>query len=130
MGHGKLLTEKEKRLIEAYKQSGLSIRGIGRQISRSEKSIRNFLNAASGNAPKKRKLRKSKFSESIKRKILRDASNSTSSVRKMAGSKNGEMSKPAVHRLLSCAGHIVKQKMVKAPRLTQTITIWQKLYVV
>ena len=39
MGHGKLPTEKEKGLIEAYKQSGLSIRGIGRQISRSEKSI-------------------------------------------------------------------------------------------
>ena len=88
MGRGKLLTEKEKGLIEAYKQSGLSIRGIGRKINRSEKSVRNFLNGMSGNTSKRKKVKNCKFSKRICRKIIRDASNSTLSVRKMAAATN------------------------------------------
>lgn len=118
MPRGNVLSEKEKGMIEAYKQEGVSIREIGRRLSRSDKVVRNYLKDPEKYATTKRKPKKSKLSPRDKRSIVKLASNSTISLSKIKSTLNLPVCKETVRKALQTSPNIIRAKMNKAPNLT------------
>lgn len=118
MPKGKYLTEFEKGKINAYVESGLSFRAIGRKLKRSDKVIRNYVKNPSLYGEQMKKCRKSKVTKRMQRKIINEFSNSQHSLRKAANQGNFNISKSSIHNILNKSNTIVRRKMNKAPRLS------------
>lgn len=112
------MSEKEKGMIDAYKEEGVSIREIGRRLSRSDKVVRNYLKDPENYATIKRKTKKSKLTARIKRSIVQLASNSTISLSQIKASLNLPVCKETVRKILHASPNIIRSKMNKAPNLT------------
>lgn len=118
MPKGSVLSEKEKGMIEAYKQEGVSIRGIGRKLGRSDKVVRNYLKDPEKYATTKRKPKKSMLSARDKRNIVKLASNSTISLSKIKSNLKLSVCKETVRKVLHNSPNIIRSRMNKAPNLT------------
>lgn len=118
MPKGSVLNEKERGMILAFKQEGVSLREIGRRINRSDKVIRNFINDPQKYNTIKRKPRKTKISDREKRKIVNLASNSTKSLNQIKNELNLDVSRETIRKVLHNNPNIKRSKMIKAPNLT------------
>lgn len=108
------LTEKEKGLIEAYKEEGNSNCWIANKIGRNESTIRYYFK----NKRKERKKRgpKPKLSNATKRRIIRKASNKVTSLTKIKAEMNLNVSKETIRTVLKNNRNINFQKInVKPP---------------
>ena len=75
MPTGAVLDEKEKGMIETYRQKAATIREIAHRLDRSDKVARNYLNDAKNYDTTKRKPKKLKLTARDKRSIVKLASN-------------------------------------------------------
>lgn len=117
MPRGLRLSDEEKGMIIAYKDSGMSFSEISRKIGRTRCVIANFLRSPENYGKARRTGRKPKLSKRDKRRILNQASNSTTSCRQLAALASKPVSATTVWRTLHMSDHIVSATMKKAPTL-------------
>uniref|UniRef100_A0A7I5EEC8 HTH_Tnp_Tc3_2 domain-containing protein n=1 Tax=Haemonchus contortus TaxID=6289 RepID=A0A7I5EEC8_HAECO len=113
MGRGSLLSDSEK------KEQGLSNRRIARDLGRSHTVVDNFIKNPEEHGTRRSAGRPSLLSDRDKRRILREASNSTKSCMEIRSSLNLNASKDTVWRVIRKSQFIVKRKMRKAPFMTK-----------
>lgn len=118
MPSGKRLSENEKGQIEAFFKSGMSFRKIAKEMKRSDRVVRNFLQNKSEYGTKKNPGRPRKLSNQDERRVTRAASNSTRSLAEIRRQLDLNVSRETIRRTLHRSPHIVRAKMVKAPTLT------------
>ncbi|XGW19025.1 hypothetical protein V3C99_003105, partial [Haemonchus contortus] len=121
MGRGSLLSDFEKGQILAKKEQGLSNRRIARDLGRSHTVVDNFIKNPEEYGTRRSAGRPSLLSDRDKRRILREASNSTKSCMEIRSSLNLNASKDTVWRVIRKSQFIVKRKMRKAPFMTKNI---------
>jgi transposase len=117
MPSGPKLTDLEKGQIIAYKQQGLSYRAISRKINRSDKVVRYYLADTDNYGTKTSPGRPSKLSARDKRKIIKNASNTAKSCRKIGSDCSLEVSKWTIWRVFDKANHLKSIKLKKIPKL-------------
>lgn len=118
MPKGKVLDEKEKGMVEAYKQEGVSLREIARRLGRSDKVIRNYIKNPENYGTIKRRPKISKLSARDKRDIAKLASNSTKSLSQIKNELKLEVSKETIRKALHENPNIIRSKMNTAPNLS------------
>lgn len=123
---GKQLSAEEKGQIHAYHEMGLSNRQIATRISRSPKVVNNFLANPQQYGTATHTGRPSKLSKRDKRRILRRASNSTSSSSVIQRELQLPVTPRTVRNVLKASPHIVRARMRKAPALTEIHKIRRK----
>ncbi|XGW29432.1 hypothetical protein V3C99_008891 [Haemonchus contortus] len=119
MGRGSLLSYFEKGQILAKKEQGLSNRRIARDLGRSHTVVDNFIKNPEEYGTRRSAGRPSLLFDRDKRRILREASNSTKSCLEIRSSLNLNASKDTVWRVIRKSQFIVKRKMRKAPFMTK-----------
>ncbi|CAK9832681.1 Transposable element Tc3 transposase [Anthophora retusa] len=120
MPRGKELSEAEKAMIDAFRIEGRGYGYIAKQISRSKSAIADYVTKRRNYGAKKRPGRPSKLSPRDKRTILRKASNSAMSLVKIRDESKLNVSKTTIYRTIVSSPHIVRSKMMSAPRLKNT----------
>lgn len=119
MGRGKPLAETEIGKIIALKEENYSNRDIARRIGRDPWTINNFVKNKE-NYGKHRRGRTSKATtERERRSILREASNSAATARKIKEKVGTTASVHTVRRVIKQCPHLRRQKLQKKPRLLQ-----------
>ncbi|VDO40297.1 unnamed protein product [Haemonchus placei] len=119
MGRGSLLSDFEEGQILAKKEQGLSNRRIARDLGRSHAVVDNFIKNPEEYGTRRSAGRPSLLSDRDKRRILREALNSTESCMEIRSSLNLNVSKDTVWRVIRKSQFIVKRKMHKAPFMTK-----------
>lgn len=117
MPRGKVLNDQEKGMIIGYHDSGLSMREIARRTGRSLCVVQNFLTDRDKYGKNKRKPRKSKFSDRVKRQIIKSASNSTKSLAQLRAECKLDVSREAIRQVLKANPNIVRSKKMSTPSL-------------
>lgn len=115
MVNSKRMSEKEKGMIEAYKDQGKSFRWIGKKIGRHESSIRYYINNVG--RTKQKRGPKQKLSEGTKRLIIRNASNKSISISKIKSDMNLNVSTETIRCVLRDCKTMQYQKMKAKPPL-------------
>lgn len=118
MGRSTLLREEEKGSILAFSKSGLNVSQISREIGRSRTVIANFLKNPESYGQKRSTGRKAILNDRDKRRIIKKASNSTTSCAQLASFTGKNVSVTTVWRTLKQSKHIVLGVLRKAPHLT------------
>lgn len=119
MGRGKTLTKEEIGKIVAFKQENYSNRQIAIKIGRNHVTINNYLNNQE-NYGKNRKGRTSRATtERERRLILRAASNSAATARKIKDKVGTSASIWTVRRVIKQCLHLKRKKLMKKPHLLQ-----------
>uniref|UniRef100_A0A914DAA9 Transposase n=1 Tax=Acrobeloides nanus TaxID=290746 RepID=A0A914DAA9_9BILA len=117
MPRGKVLTEREKGQIDAYRREKKSLHYIARALGRLRDVIRRYMKNPVKYGNIKRKGRKQKLSGRVQRQISRIASNSTKSCVEIKRELGLEVSKSTVRRVLVRNPNLKHQKMNAEPRL-------------
>lgn len=118
MPKGKVLTEKEKGLIEGYRRDKHGIREISRRIRRSHTVVINYLKDPAKYGKTKRTGRPPKLSVRDRRAIIRTASNSSISLRQLKRRLKLNVARETIRQVLVKCPYITYAKKRKAPRLT------------
>lgn len=111
------LTEKEKGQILAFKEQNLSNREIGKKIGRHHTVIGRFLKNPNEYGTKHSSGRPEALSERTKRKICREAANTTKGSRRIRNSCASHVSHVTVWKVLKNSPHLQHVKMLSAPTL-------------
>lgn len=119
MGRRKTLTEVEIGKILAYKQEMYSNRQIAKKIGRDPWTINSFLKDPENYGKNRRGRTARATTERDRRSILREASNSAASARKIKEKVGVSASIRTVRRVIQKCPHIQRQKLKKKPRLLQ-----------
>ena len=119
MPRGLKLNEREKGLIDGYKQSGKSNRAIASLLGRSPTVIGNYVRHPDTYGTAKRLGRPLQVTERVKRSIIRHLLKRKSSVRKVAASLAVPVSIGTVHRVAKMDGRVVYKKMKRSPDLKE-----------
>ena len=109
------MTEKDKGMIEAFKEEGKSNRWIANKIGKSEGAIRYYLK--NKERIKKKRGPKPKLSNSTKRLIIRNTSNKVTSLAKIKKDLHLNVSKETIRGILKNSPIIKFKKMKKKPLL-------------
>lgn len=117
MGRRKRLSEYEKGQIDALFKEKKSIRGIAKQLKRSDHVVRNYLKNPAQYGKKNNGGRPKKLSARDERQIVNTASNSMISVRTIQREQFPDDSKNTIWRALKSSPNIKRAKMIKAPML-------------
>lgn len=115
MVNSKRMSEKEKGMIEAYKDQGKSFRWIGKKIGRHESSIRYYINNVG--RTKQKRGPKQKLSEGTRRLIIRNASNKSNSISKIKSDMDLNVSTETIRCVLRDCKTMQYQKMKAKPPL-------------
>lgn len=118
MGHPRLDVVQIGQIV-ALSQAGHGYGSIAKQLKLSKSGVRNVLKRKSKPKPKKKIGRPSKLSRKAKSRLVRSASNSQKSCRKLADDCDLDISKSTAHRIISSSPNLTHKKMAKAPRLTK-----------
>lgn len=119
MPRGKILSEEEKGKIRAYKDDGHTNRWIGRKIGRSHDVINRFLRNPAEYGRAKGRGRKPKLTKRMKRRILRDVSNSTKGTRQIQREFAPNCSHMTVWKAIKESPNLVRQRLRRQPKLTE-----------
>jgi IS30 family transposase len=119
MGRAKLLSMRERGKIEAYVELKLSKRDIARRIRRSAHQVTTFLQKGTkyGTNFKGRTRATSRYDE---RRLLRAASQSHKSSRKLKYELELTASSRTIRRRIQNSQHLRRMKMLKKPPLTKS----------
>lgn len=117
MGRGKVLNEKEKGHILAYKDSGMSHREIGRRMGRSCNVVNQFIKNGDEYGVNKSPGRPPKLTPRNKRAIIAKASNSTIGSRRLRNEFAPNVSHVTVWNALKESSNLVYKKMKSVPTL-------------
>lgn len=118
MSRGTRLSFEEQAQVRALHQAGHSIRQIAAQIRRSKCAVINYLKDPAKYGKRAVPGRPSVLSELDVRHIQRLLSNSTSSISRVKTDLSLNVSLMTVWRAATRSGNIVRERMKKAPRLT------------
>lgn len=118
MTRGKILTEVEKGAIMSLFNEKFSLREISRKVNRSLCVVQNFLNSPNTYGNNKRSGRKRTLNNREKRKIVREASNASVSLKQLKSFVDNKVSRSTVWRTLQRSEiiHFSNKKIV--PKLT------------
>ena len=115
-----VLTPTEIGQILECRSQGFRYKRIARQIRRSPAVVWNYLKNPDSYGRKKRPGRRKKLSSREKRDILRSASSSDMSVAQIRSEYQLQVSKPKTWRMVKASPQIVRSRMKKAPKLTDS----------
>uniref|UniRef100_A0A915LUB1 Tc3 transposase DNA binding domain-containing protein n=1 Tax=Meloidogyne javanica TaxID=6303 RepID=A0A915LUB1_MELJA len=101
MPRAKILTELERGKIIAFNDLGFSQREIAKRIGRSQKVICYFLKNPEGYGTIKRCGRHPKLSKRLKRRILKEVSNTTKGCRRIRAEIAPQVSYSTVYRAIN-----------------------------
>lgn len=119
MGHGKPLTEAEKAKITTLKvYLKMSNRQIAKEISRSEKAVRNFLKDRESYGKNYKNGRPSTVSTAQRRVLIRRAANSFKTARQLKIENNFPVGVRRVQQILRASPHLKYKKMKRKPMLS------------
>lgn len=120
MGSGKKLNESEKVKISTLKDyRNMSNRQIAKEVSRSEKVVRNFLKNRQIYGKTPVSGRPPVVTVAEKRKLLRVASNNSASAREIRDESGVTVSVRRVQQILHDSSHLKHKKMKKKPMLSK-----------
>jgi transposase len=119
MPRGPALTEYEIGQIDLLNQQGLSNRSIATKIKRSPRVVNNYLSNPVEYNKKKRSGRKSKLSARDRRGIIKKASNSSISCKKIIDDLCLKVSRWTINRALQDSEIFTSQKKKSSPALTE-----------
>lgn len=119
MGRAKTLTETEIGQIIALKQENYSNRDIGRRIGRDHKTINNFVKNKENYGKNRRGRTARATTDRERRAILRKASNSAATARKIKEEVGTAASVQTVRRVIRQCPHIRRQKLQRKPHLLE-----------
>ena len=111
------MTEKEKGMIEAFKEEGRSNRWIANKLGKDESSIRYYLK--NKKEKKKKPGPKMKLSSTTKHLIVRNASNKSTSLAKLKSEMDLKVCKETVRKVLKDSPNIQYKKMLVKPPLNK-----------
>lgn len=117
MGRGSTLNLEEIGQLKAFRECGLNISQIASKINRSRKVITNYLNDPENYGKHFKGGIKTATTERERRSILKIASNSAFSAAKIRERAGCTSSIRTVQRILKCAKHLQRRKMLKKPVL-------------
>lgn len=107
----------EKGQILALREEGYTYRSIANRIHRSKTLVGKFLMNPDGYGTAKRSGRPSKFSGADRRRIQRNFSNASTTIRSFVDNSGLEVSRETVRRVINESEHIVRQRMAPAPSM-------------
>lgn len=119
MGRATALTLAEKAKIEAFASQGLSGYAIAQKLGRSWNVVYNFLRDPTFYGKNMKGRRKRATTEADRRLILRVASNSSDSAKKIRAKSGVNASVSTVRRVLNSSKHLVLKKLQKKPPLNE-----------
>lgn len=119
MGRGSSLTEIEKGKILALKSQNMSSNNISLEINRSRHVVQNFLKKQENYGTAKSCGKPSSLTSRDKRRILRAASNQSTSINQIRANLNLSQSKSTIWRALHSSGEMQHMKMRRTPRLLE-----------
>ena len=119
MPRGKRLTEFERGQITELRKSGCKLREIARRLKRSVNAINQFVNNPDEYGTRHSPGRPKALSERDERKILRLASNSRCSIKKIRAQAGVAASRWTVWRTIKNSDNIVRAKAAAAPKLDE-----------
>ncbi|CAD6196522.1 unnamed protein product [Caenorhabditis auriculariae] len=119
MGRAPILSLSEQAQVDVMRQLGSSLHAMARLIKKS-RSIRRYLENPPdyGKKLKQLKGRCRKLDNRGERVIINAASNSPKSLNQIRRENGLKVSKTTVHNVIKRSGIIVRQKMIKVPKLT------------
>lgn len=117
MGRRSVLSLEEKSKIEAYFDAGLSLHKIAEKTGRHRKTIAHFLKDKENYGKNYKGGNNRVVSQADKRAILRNASNSHDSSRKIREKSGVNVSLSTVQRVIKNAEHLQRKKLKKKPPL-------------
>lgn len=119
MGHGKRLTEAEKAKISTLKDYlSMSNRKIAKEVNRSEKVIRNYLENRENYGKNKHTGRPSTISAAQKRLLIRSAANSFKSAGQLKEENNLFVGVRRIQKILTGSKILKYRKMKRKPMLS------------
>ncbi|PIC43982.1 hypothetical protein B9Z55_004510 [Caenorhabditis nigoni] len=120
MGKAPILSSTQQAQLDVLRQMGSSIHKMSKMINKSRSSIRRYLDDPLnyGKKQKESKGRPRKTTARDERNVLRLVSNSAKSLNEVRSELKLSISKTTVHNIIRKSGTIVRQKMVKAPKMT------------
>ncbi|PIC13704.1 hypothetical protein B9Z55_027567 [Caenorhabditis nigoni] len=119
MARASFLSLADQSKVEVMRQMNCSLHKMARMIQKSRNVIRRYLADPLNYGSKQKKAgRPRKVSSRDERKIIREASNSTRSLKDIKADLSLDVCKSTVHNVIRRSGVIVCQKMKKAPKLT------------
>jgi transposase len=113
MGKAKQLTFTERVQIDVYHSEGLSYREIAKKIARSFNVVRNYVRNKDTYGKNYKGSTKSALKPIDIRNILRNASNSADSLRKIGAKAGVSVSKTTIWRVINSAKHLKHRKLKK-----------------
>lgn len=120
MGRGKSLSENEKGKIEGYKASGKSNREIATLLKRSPTLIDNYVKNPIVYGTAKSPGRPPKVTARLSREIIRQMSNKSTSLNKVASSLPVKVCKTTVYNVVKKSKKLVHKKLMRSPALKDT----------
>jgi hypothetical protein len=118
MGRGKRLSAEEVESIKSLQQEGYSNRYIAARINRSPRVVNNFVRNVENYGKNYSGGIQTATTNREKRNILRQASNSSCTARKVKQAVHSTASLRTVQRIKKCA-HLKRRRLQKKPLLTQ-----------
>ncbi|CAO4371152.1 unnamed protein product [Caenorhabditis nigoni] len=120
MGKGRALTLAQQAQLDIMQQLGVSIHDMARRIGKSRCSIRGYLRDPDhyGTKLKNSSGRPRKLTIREERSIVRSVSNSPKSINDVRQELNLKVCKNTVRNVIKRSGVIVRQRMMKVPKLT------------
>lgn len=118
MGHGKTLSAKEMGRIEALRGENLSNRQIARKIERSSCVVNNYLRNTENYGKNRRGRTAMATTLRERRAIIREASNSSETARKIKERVGATASVRTVQRVIKKCPHLKRLKLRKKPQLS------------
>lgn len=119
MGRGKRLSAEEIGRIKALHEEGYSNRNIAGRINRSSRVVNNFVRNMENYGKNYRGGIQTATTERERRNILREASNSCCTARKIKQAVQSTASLRTVQRIIKKCAHLKRRRLQKKPVLTQ-----------
>lgn len=117
MPNAKTLSEVERAKIDVYSAQGFSSRKIAEKINRSKTVINNYLSDIENYGTRQKGRTSFATTERERRSILRTASNSSLSVKKIKAKTEVAASVTTVWRVITNSDHLVRRKFKQKPVL-------------
>jgi hypothetical protein len=118
MPRGTFLTPEEKTTLDALHAANWSLHRMANHIKRSRNAVRLYLKDPQKYGPKTRKPTNQKLSDTARRRIVREASNTTKSCQRLVETLELSVTHQRVFQILKASTTLTHVKGKKAPVLT------------